>query len=61
MVYEWDNSKNHHLMDPPHDPEAWAQSELGQKYESLRKEKEEHLARVAERIANRNKKWGEQN
>ena len=53
MIYEWDNSKNHHLMDSPQDPEAWAQSELGQKYENLRKEKEAHLERVAERIANR--------
>lgn len=60
MIYEWDNSKNHHLMEPPHDPEAWARSELGQKYESLRKEKEAYLARVAERIANRNQKRGEQ-
>jgi hypothetical protein len=55
MVYEWDNSKNHHLMEPPNDPEAWAQSELGQKYERLRKEKEEYMADVAERIAQRNK------
>ena len=59
MVYEWDNSKNHHLMDSLHDPEAWAQSELGQKYESLRKQKEAHLAQVAERIAKRNKDQGE--
>ena len=55
MIYEWDNSKNHHLMDPPHDPEAWALSELGQRYERLRIEKEAYLAEVAARIAQRKK------
>lgn len=60
MIYDWDNSKNHHLMEPPHDPEAWARSEMGQKYESLRKEKEAYLARVAERIAKRNQNRGEE-
>jgi len=60
MIYEWDNSKNHHLLDPPHDPEAWARSELGQQYERLRKEKEAYLAGVAERITNRNRKRAEQ-
>jgi hypothetical protein len=55
MIYEWDNSKNHHLMDPPHDPEAWALSELGQRYERLRMEKEAYLAEVAARIAQRKK------
>ncbi|NNL50431.1 MAG: hypothetical protein HKO73_06400 [Woeseiaceae bacterium] len=60
MIYEWDNSKNHYLMEPPHDPAAWAESELGQKYESLRKEKEAYLAQVAERIAKRNQSRGAQ-
>lgn len=55
MVYEWDNAKNHHHMEPPADPEAWAKSERGQKYERLRKEKEAYLARVAERISEREK------
>jgi len=55
MIYEWDNSKNHHLMEPPHDPETWALSELGQKYERLRKEKDAYLAKVAARIAQREK------
>lgn len=54
MIYEWDNSKNHHLMEPPNDPEAWAKSELGQRYAKLRKEKEAYLSQVAERIAERN-------
>jgi len=61
MIYEWDDSKNHHLMEAPHDPEAWARSDLGQKYEGLRKEKEAYLARVAERIAERNQSHGTQN
>lgn len=60
MIYEWDNSKNHHLMDPPHDPDAWDKSELGQKYARLREEKEAYLAKVAERIAERNRQRQEQ-
>lgn len=60
MIYEWDKSRNHHRMEAPHDPEAWALSELGQKYESLRVEKEAYMQRVAERIAKRNQDRGEQ-
>ena len=59
MIYEFDNSKNDHLTDAPHDPVAWAQSELGQKYARLREEKEAYLAGVAKRIAERNKKRGD--
>ena len=55
MIYEWDNSKDHHLTDLPHDPVAWEQSELGKKYARLRKEKEAYLAKVTERIAQRTK------
>ena len=41
MIYEWDISKNHHLMEAPRDPVAWSQSELGRKYARLREEKED--------------------
>lgn len=56
IIYEWDNSKNHHLLDQsPDDVEAYEQSEMGQRYRQLREEKADYMARVAERIANRDK------
>ncbi|MDH3430099.1 MAG: hypothetical protein OEM60_01280 [Gammaproteobacteria bacterium] len=55
LIYEWDSSKDHHLLEPPADPEAFEASPLGQEYMRLREEKAAHMQRVEERIAARKK------
>lgn len=55
LIYEWDSSKDHHLLEPPADPAAFEASPLGQKYKRLREDKAAHMKRVAERIAARQK------
>jgi len=54
MIYEWDNSKNHHFLDGPHDPEAFEKSALGKKFKALREDKSRHMQEAADRIAERN-------
>lgn len=55
IIYEWDVSKDYHLLEALEDSGAFEQSEMGQRYKQLREDKAAYMARVSERIANRNK------